>query len=348
MEIIVSAGIVLVVGLLVVVLIVLLRNNSQGGEARTEALLMQRFMEFQSTIHTEMGEAKKQMEDSRSTIDRHALKTLENINTMGTTINKLIQQQEEAQKLGQSLKDIIQVPKLRGSYGEIILEEMLEQALPRGIWEKQYCIDGSERVDAVIKFKDVVVPIDAKFPRESYQKYLAADSAEEKAKYWKEHENAVKVQIKSISEKYVKTEKGTTDFALMFIPSEAIYYETIADKNFLGQVSGLSKFAQDNKVIPVSPNTFYAFMQVVLMGVRNMEMVKNAQMLRENLTRLEKSFGLFYTKYEDLGKNVVRAAEAYRIGENHIIKYKNQLDNVLEFEALKGETVPTPEELPPA
>ncbi len=333
------------IGVIVVLLLLLLmRKPPQGGEVKMEAILAQRFLEFQQNIHREMDESRSQMEESRTVIDRHALKTMENIQSMGTTIAKIIQQKEEAQKLGQSLRDLLQGPKLRGSYGETILEEMLDKVLPRGIWEKQYCIDGQERVDAVIRFKDVVVPVDAKFPRDAYQRYLAADTPVEKSKFWKEHEAAVKTQIKSIAGKYIKPEKGTTDFALMFIPSEAVYYETIAEKNYLGEPSDLCEFAQGKKVIPVSPNTFYAFLQIVLMGIRNIKMIRNAKVLQENLSRLQRSFEFFYNKYDEIGKSVTRAAEAYRIGDGHIQGYKRQLESTLQFEGLNEEPASSSEQ----
>ena len=111
---------------------------------------------------------------SKDLVSEHTLKTVGTIKDLGETIEKIIHQQEDAQKLGQSLKDLLQAPKLRGSYGEIILEEMLDKVLPNGIWQKQYSIDGRELVDAVIKLKDIIIPIDAKFPRDDYMRYIDA------------------------------------------------------------------------------------------------------------------------------------------------------------------------------
>ncbi|MCK4462963.1 MAG: DNA recombination protein RmuC, partial [Candidatus Omnitrophica bacterium] len=174
-----------------------------------------------------MENTKRELETSKNLISDHAIKTLDTIKDMGSTIEKIMQQQKEAQELGNSLKYLLQTPKLRGTYGEEILEEMLDRILPKGIWEKQYPIDENERVDAVIKYKDVIIPIDAKFPREIYEKYLDAEGDEEKKRNWKAYEEGLKVQINSIKNKYMKPHKGTTDFVLMFIPSESIYYETI-------------------------------------------------------------------------------------------------------------------------
>ena len=320
---------ILIVGalaiLIVLVVVLLIKQRSAGASGDIRA-------SFQG------------IEQAKGIISDHAVKTIESIKDLGENLHKLVQQQEEAQRLGQSLKDLLQAPKLRGSYGETILEEMLDRVLPQGIWERQYAIDGSERVDCVVKFRDVVVPIDAKFPRDDYMRYLEAPSQETKSACWSDFERAVRAQITSIEMKYVKPEKGTSEFALMFIPSEAIYYETIAERNHLGEPSAIFEFAQEHRIFPVSPNTFYAFLQIVVLGIRNIEIIKSARKLQESLASLQRSFDLFYKRYEDMGKGIERAAEAYRVGNGHIERYKRRLDETLQLEGFQEETKQLPED----
>lgn len=318
--------------LIILVLILLFTGHPGDLSAKFDSALKEQFLAFQSAIHKELNTTREEVVRSKDLISEHTIKTIDTFKDMGATIHKIIQQQEEAQKLGQSLKDLLQTPKLRGSYGEAILEEMLERVLPRGIWERQYLIDGLEQVDAVVKMKDVIIPIDAKYPREDYQRYLKASSPDEKAKCWNDYETALKKQIKSINSKYIKPEKGTSEFALMFIPSEAVYYETIAEKNYLGDPSRIYEYAQENRVIPVSPNTFYAFLQIIVIGIRNLEIIESAKKLQEGLTTLQRSFELFYKKYEEIGKHIEKAAEAYRVGDGHIERYKRRLDSTLQLE----------------
>ena len=277
----------------------------------------------------------KGIDEAKGVISDHAVKTMQSINQLGENLYKLVQQQEEAQKLGQSLKDLLQAPKLRGQYGETVLEEMLERVLPKGIWERQYEIDGREMVDCVVIYRDVVVPIDAKFPRDDYMRYVEATSAQEKASCWKDFERAVRTQVTNIESKYVKPENGTSEFALMFIPSEAIYYETIAEKNQLGEPSAILEFAQKHHVFPVGPNTFYAFLQIIFLGIKNIEMVTNVKKVQEGLSGLQRSFELFYKRYEDIGKELDKAADAYRVGAGHIDRYKRRLDETLQLEGLE-------------
>ena len=286
----------------------------------------------------------KGIQEAKDVISDHAVKTISEIKGIGETVSKLVQQQEQAEKLGQSLKDLLQAPKLRGNYGEAILEEMLDRILPPGIWERQYVIDVRETVDCVVRFKDVVVPIDAKFPRDDYMRYLEAPTDEEKASCWKDFERVIREKIASIESKYVKPERGTSEFALMFIPSEAIYYETIAERNHLGEPSAIFEYAQDHHVLPVGPNTFYAFLQIVVMGIRNVEIIRSARRLQEGLSSLQRSFDLFHKRYEEIGKNVGKAADAFRKGDDHIERYKRRLDETLQLEGLQEEASALPQE----
>ncbi|MBD3320932.1 MAG: DNA recombination protein RmuC [Chitinivibrionales bacterium] len=325
----------LVVCIILMVILLVRKQPGKDLSSQFDAQLNEKFLAFQNDLNKSLTSTREEVVRSKDMISDHALKTLQTIKDMGGTIHKIVQQQEDAQKLGKSLKDLLTAPKLRGNYGETILEEMFERVLPRGIWHKQYLIDGRERVDAVIQYRDVIIPVDAKFPRDDYQRYLTAGTAEDKSRCWKDYENAVRIQIRSIRDKYIKPEKGTSDFALMFIPSESIYYETIAEKNYLGDSSKIYEYAQNNNVLPVSPNTFYAFLQIIIYGIRNVEIIKSARKLQNQLKQVQRSFDGFYKKYEEIGKCLTKASEAYRIGDDHIVRYKTRLDDAVNLEVRK-------------
>ena len=179
------------------------------------------------------------------------------------------------------------------------------------------------------------MPIDAKFPRDDYLRYLDSESDERRSVHWKAFEEAVRKQILSIESKYVKPETGTAEFALMFIPSEAIYYETIAETNHMGQPAKLLEYAQEHHVIPVSPNTFYAFLQVVILSIRNVQIYSNVKKIQESLVDLQRSFERFYNKYDEMGKRLNQAAEAYRVGNDHVERYRRRLDSTLSVEGFQ-------------
>ncbi|MGB2629650.1 MAG: DNA recombination protein RmuC [Candidatus Omnitrophota bacterium] len=323
----------LLVILIILAVFILWRTTKKDNtKDKLEALLNERFIDFSDRLRQSMESTRQEVERSKDALSSGTVKTLEHIKGMSETVNNLVRQQEKVQQLGQSLEYLLQTPKLRGSYGEAILEEMLERVLPKGIWEKQYMIEGNERVDAVVKYKDVIIPIDSKFPKDDYQKYLAVTSPQEKKLHWANYEKALKIQINSIKDKYIKPEKGTTDFALLFIPSEAIYYETIAEKNYLGDPCSIYEYAARQKVIPVSPNTFYAFLQIIILGIRNIEIAREAKKLQESLSRIEKDFSFFHNKFEQIGKALAGASKAYETGEGHIRRFKKNLESTLKLE----------------
>jgi len=323
--------ILLAVVVLIVIVVIFMLMQKRKPDTSTYPDLQGLLVGFQSNIQNTLNDTRKEVAQSKDVMSQHTIKTLETVKDMGDTIHQIVQQQEEAQKLGSQLKDLLQSPKLRGNYGEVILEEMLDRILPKGIWQKQYPFTGGEHVDAVIKVKGIIIPIDSKFPRDDYQRYMEAPN-EGKKLHWKNYEDAVKEQIKSIAKKYVRPEEGTSEFALMFIPSEAIYYETIAEKNYLGNPSTVYEFAEKNKVILVSPNTFYAFLQIIIIGIRNIDVIKNAKKLQEGLDSLKKSFELFYKKYEDIGKSISNISTAHRIGDDHIKRYKDKLEDTFHLD----------------
>ncbi|NQU94998.1 MAG: DNA recombination protein RmuC [Candidatus Omnitrophica bacterium] len=324
--------IILLLVLIGLVLMAILKApRSENVDEKLKSLMNDKFMDFQGNIQKTMETARTAVERSKDVISDHAIETLKTIKDMGQTVERMMQHQKEAQDLGNSLKYLLQTPKLRGNYGEEILEEMLERVVPK-LWERQYTVAGGERVDAVVKYKDIVIPIDAKFPREIYEKYLNSEGGEEKTHSWKSYEDGMKLQINSIKSKYIKPHKGTSDFALMFIPSESIYYETIAEKNFLGQPCGIYDYARKNKVIPVSPNTFYAFLQIIMMGVRNIDIIKSAKKLQEALEKIDRNFRQFYTKYEEVGSSLEKATKSYETGNTHIKRFKASVESTLKLD----------------
>jgi DNA recombination protein RmuC len=335
----------LVIAGLVAFLVWSVRGKDNGKE-KIESVLNEKFISFSKDIRETMDNARKEVAGSKDLLASNAERTLEHISSMNKTVTNLVAQQEKAEKLGQSLEYLLPAPKLRGDYGETILEEMLDRILPnKAMWERQYAIDGVEKVDAVVKYRNVIVPIDSKFPKDDYQKYIAAHDTAEKKIHWANYEKALKIQINSIKEKYVKPEKGTTEFALLFIPSESIYYETIAEKNYLGDPCKIYEYATDRKVIPVSPNTFYAFLQVVMLGIRNIEIVREAKKLQESLSKVEKDFGLFYKKFETIGRSLDNATKAYEVGEGHAKRFKKDLDVTLKLDnEFQSELEELPEE----
>lgn len=310
---------------------ILYRQRGMVDQGQLDLAIINNLNQFRREIQESVETSRREMSDARVDLSKRAGDTLKLMADMHATVEKIISRQEEANKLGQSLKDILSTPKLRGNYGEIVLEEMLERILPRGMWERQYRVKDGCVVDIVIKYRDMCLPVDSKFPRDNYIRYMESTDPRDKEAFWKSYEKDVLARIKEIS-RYIAPESGTSDFALMFVPSEAIYYETIAEKNYLGQQSRIFDEAERNKVIPVSPNTFYAFLQVVLTGMRNLEVLNQAREIQSKLIRMQNKFDFFYKQYESIGRDLERAAESYRKGDKHISLYRRELDETLRVE----------------
>jgi DNA recombination protein RmuC len=229
------------------------------------------------------------------------------------------------QELGKDisgLQDILRAPKLRGNLGEVFLEEILRQVLPTGSFEMQHRLAGQGRgntvvVDAVIKLGDRLVPIDSKFPLESFRRLLqspqpdaqlqrteAAAGEAERARRRKAFLEVVKKHIDSIAEKYIRPDCNTYDFAMAYLPAENIYYEAIVRDDTTDLLSSVAAHAAARKVIVVSPNTFYAYLLTVSYGLKGMHIERQAEAMRGQLMGFQKKFVRFFESFEKIGKQM--------------------------------------------
>ncbi|HHH82852.1 MAG TPA: DNA recombination protein RmuC, partial [Chloroflexi bacterium] len=189
-----------------------------------------------------------------------------------------------------SLGDLLRAPKLRGGIGELFLGDLLAQMLSPEHYELQYTFRSGERVDAVVRLAAGMVPVDSKFPLESFQRMISLEDEAARAQARKEFLRVVKKHIDAIADKYIRPDEGTFDFALMYIPAENVYYETILREEELGEEKGLLEHALQKHVIPVSPNSFYAYLQAIALGLRGMQIEQQAKEILGYLGRLEGDF----------------------------------------------------------
>ncbi|EKE21840.1 MAG: hypothetical protein ACD_7C00115G0005 [uncultured bacterium] len=218
----------------------------------------------------------------------------------------------------QNLQDILKNPKQRGILGEYFLEETLKNVLPPNSYRMQHSFSDGVIVDAVVFVKDKIVPIDSKFSLENYERILSASTTKEKEELEKIFKQDLKNRIDEAS-KYIKPEEGTMDFAFMFIPSEAIYYDLLINKVGAVKVNtrDLIEYAfQDRKVIIVSPTSFLAYLQTVLQGLRAFQIEESAKDIRINVEKLGKHILAFeeYMKkvHNSLGTTVNHFNVAYK------------------------------------
>lgn len=256
---------------------------------------------------------------------------LENASHAYTTVTAKLTQLEEANKriydVGKdiaSLQEILRSPKLRGSLGELFLGDLLGQILPQKNFNLQYCFKNKEIVDAIIRLRDgVLIPIDAKFPLENFKKMIEATPEEQKI-HKKVFMRDVKNRVDEIATKYILPDEGTLDFALMYIPAENVYYELII-KDEEGE--GLMGYALTKRVIPVSPNSFYSYLQTILLGLKGMQIESGAKEILTNLGRLRGDFEKFSEQYRLLGGHLTHAQKSYTESEKKLEKFGNKLES---------------------
>ncbi|MBI3379505.1 DNA recombination protein RmuC [Candidatus Gottesmanbacteria bacterium] len=225
----------------------------------------------------------------------------------------------EMSEIGRGMKDLqdfLKSPKLRGNIGEQILKELLGQMLPKQSFHLQYTFKSGAIVDAAIKTANGIIPIDSKFPLENFRKMMSVKDEEERNSVSNAFEKDVKRHIDDISRKYILTEEGTIDYALMYIPSEAVYYEIVNNPD-------LFEYAGGKRVLPVSPMTFYAYMKAILMSFEGQKIEEQAKQILQTIRAVQKD----YVKVEDnLG-----------VLGRHLTNAYNQMNNVLSSFTLLGQ-----------
>lgn len=240
-----------------------------------------------------------------------------------------------------SLQNVLQNPKQRGVLGEFYLEQILQNMLPPGSYELQYKIAESYIVDAVIKLDDKVLPVDSKFSLENYNRLVEAKGEQRKVleKAFKED---LKRRIDETS-KYIQPKKGTLDQALMFIPSEAIYYDLLANKVGASGVSGrdlMQYAAVDKHVSIVGPSTLSAMLQVIVQGLKSMEIQKDTELIRKNIEQLQKHLVAYDGYFKKVGNSLSATVGHYNNASKELGKIDKDIvkigggDTVLEVELL--------------
>jgi len=239
---------------------------------------------------------------------------LDNAAQVISEVQKNVGEMSEIGRGMRELQEFLQSPKLRGNVGEQVLRELLSQMLPKSSFYLQYTFKSGEKVDAAIKTGSGIIPVDSKFPMENFRKMIKNDEHSRKAA--RDFERDVKRHIDSISKKYILTEEGTIDYALMYVPSEAVYYEIVNS-------SSLFDYAGKRRVLPVSPTTFYAYMKAILMSFEGIKIETRAKEILATLRAIKKD-------YEKVDENLATLGK-------HIANANNMMGNVrTDFEKLGG------------
>jgi DNA recombination protein RmuC len=205
----------------------------------------------------------------------------------------------------------LSVPKLRGNLGEYLLEDLLKQVFPAQNYQMKYSFKNNTQVDAIIRLGDQIVPIDSKFPLESFQRLVDAKEPEQKKTAKKEFIGSVKVRIDEIAGKYINPQEGTFEFALLYIPAENVFYETIINDSLTNKDYEIFNYAIKRHVIPVSPNSFYAYLMAIAYGLKGFKIEQQTKTIIGELAQVQDKFSRFFVDFSLVGKHISNASQKY-------------------------------------
>jgi len=222
------------------------------------------------------------------------------------------------------LEDLLKPPKVRGNLGETFLEHALSEALPPGSWEMRHVFPDRTIVDAVIHLGERLVSVDSKFPLENFRRAREAPEEADRKRARREFAGDVRRHVDAIREKYIRPFDGTFDFALMYVPAEAVYCEIASDDDGVC----LADYATERRVIPVSPRLLYTYLATVAMGLRGMELQKSAREILDRLSELEKEWERVEVPFQTLGGHIRNAQSKYEETSRALERFGGRLSGI--------------------
>ncbi|MCD6283505.1 DNA recombination protein RmuC [bacterium] len=285
--------------------------------------------ELSSNVKSLIGSVESSLHTGENSVSGRLGKVAEGL----TRVVEAERRVEDLAKDVVSFKELLKAPKARGGLGEVMLEQMLGNVLPPEHYETQYSL-GADRVDAIVKLPDGLVPIDSKFPLPSFERILGEETEEGRNRARRDFMKDVKARVDEIRTKYIKPELGTVDFALMYIPAENVYYEAVN-----AEVGGesLLNYTYTHKVIPVSPFTFYAYLVALAYGLRGLKVSEHAKVIREQLGALTQDLKAAQEDYDVLGRHIRNAANKYDEAGKHFQDFAFKLEQYEQLSSGEGE-----------
>jgi DNA recombination protein RmuC len=245
---------------------------------------------------------------------------------LGEVTTVMAEVNERAKQLGR-LEQALRPPKARGGFGELLLENLLRDRLPPDAYEMQYTFATGERVDAVIHAGGRLLSVDSKFPLDNFERMTATEGDEQQL-----HEKAfardVKGHIDAIASKYIRPDLGTFDLAFMYLPAEAIHYELVS-----GKTGALLAYAHGKRVFPVSASTFTAYLQMIVLGLKGMQIEQRAEEVMKYCAALQKDFGKFKEEFDLVGTHLSRAHGKYAEADKRLDRFETRLEQAADEQA---------------
>lgn len=337
------AGIFVLVVIAAVGLVLLVRLSAETAAAKTSAegsgrtvhalsaALETRLKSFEATIDSRIRESQTAVGQNLSTMQHQSAESARLLKAVGENLGKVFEASQKIERLAGDvtrLEDLLKPPKLRGTLGETFLEEALRQVLPAGTWQMQRRFADGEVVDAAITLGDRFVSMDSKFPLENYRRAIESSDEAERKRARAEFRRDVRKHVDAIASKYIRVSEGTYEFAMMYVPAEAVYAEIVAD----GDESAVADYAVARRVIPVSPRLLYAYLATVAQGLKGLEIEKRAHEIVEDLAKLKRGVSKIEDPFGKLGGHLNNAQKQYEETGKQLARFAEQLREVAESE----------------
>lgn len=296
------------------------QTEASAQLAERNAAMERRLQGLNETMDRRLAELDTKVDRRLESTSKTTTQVHERLVKLDQTNAQMLERAKELSRLEHALRP----PKARGGFGELLLENLLRDRLPATAYSLQYGFKGGERVDAVIRVQQLV-PIDAKFPLDNFARLVEAQDSGERELYEKAFGRDVKGHIDAIAGKYIRPDEGTYDFAFMYLPSEAVYYELAC-----GKTGELLRYAHERQVVPVSPSTFTAYLQMIVLGLKGLQIEQHAHEVMAYCAQLQKDFGRFKEDFDLVGTHLGRAQTKFVDAEKRLDKFETKLDRASE------------------
>ncbi len=295
---------------------------SEKLEARSSLLsdsLNRQLALFQNTLD-------QRLKDNTERLDNRLHNAAESYTNVQRQLEQVRLSSERIFEVGKevaSLQEILKAPKIRGGFGELMLKDILGQMLPKDKFVLQHTFKSGETVDALVKLQGGSISIDSKFPLENFKKIIEAKTEEEKRLARRTFLSDVKKHIDAIATKYIVPAEGTLDFALLYIPAENVYYEIIIKDE---EERDLLQYLGEKRIVPVSPNSLYAYLRTILLGLQGMQIEERAKEIMGQLERLALEQQKFTKEFAVLGSHIGNAQKKFDEAEKRLDKVQSRLE----------------------
>jgi DNA recombination protein RmuC len=299
-----------------------------------------RLGQVESTVTTELREVTAEvnrrlqdgmalMQDAQKTMGQRlddASRAVTEVHGQLGALGEATRRMEQVGREISGLEQILRAPKIRGGLGETLLERLLAEILPTESYRLQHGFRSGDKVDAAIVVADRLVPVDSKFPLENFRRMLEEPDEERRRQARRAFLKDVRGRVDEIAKKYIVPDENTFDFALMYIPAENVYYEVIL-RDEAGEDSLLG-YALGRRVVPVSPNSFYAYLQVILLGLRGLRIEENAREILGVLGRLQNDAARLREHFDTLGRHITNAKNKYDETTTSLARLEGKIEDV--------------------